>query len=271
MRLSALGELICAQALELRRTEPQSATALRLVRTGLWLHIDKAPPHVSGVTRIAPLPSGVRATLCGHKAQKRWQILLDEVEKHILKHRMHLDLQRDAALALRNLGAAYAESLAAVEDEVRSFINRVSELPNLQAADKSPLADDATKAWLQKLTQVASASAPAAAPQPITDHLSPTQANKMIPSDALSHFLQRLQHAEAAAEQGHKPVALALFRGLHRQLIKKRLLEWDNALSTRALVGLWRCLQFMPKESQLAEGVFEQIARINPKLAAEIS
>lgn len=278
--LPVLAEALCNHAAALRARTPTSAAAVRLLRVGLWLHLEKAPPHTGGITRIAGLPPNLRAILAEHKQAGRARALFEEIERRLMQYRVHLDLQRDAAWALAHMGHAHTDQLAALEDEVRTLVHRVPELLTLKAGDKTPLADAATLTWLAALLRPASepseASPAASEDSASVAPAAPFAQPEGMPADAAQaggrgRFIVQLAKAEKAAGTGHERVALALFRQLYALLCTEHLLTWDSALSVRVLTGFWRCLQATPKEDALACEVFEKIACLDPHFAMTLS
>ncbi len=165
----------------LRQADPLGPLPYRLLRTLKWDGLTAAPPvnpqsASADTTRIpAPRPQQ-QSTLEGLLSTGNWAELLKASEGMFQEEGgpVWLDLQRYTVLALEGLGAARAAEV--VKDELVRLLKRLDTLPSLWFADRSvpvpgrphektvertPLAAEATRRWLETLQAASEPAAPA--------------------------------------------------------------------------------------------------------------
>src|SRR5690606_7157359 len=147
--LQETGRALVTAANVLRRAQPSNATAYRLLRIGLWLHLENAPPSgPGGKTQIPPLPEPRRKQFELLAQNAKWEALLAKSESQLTQFRINLDLLRATCEALEKLGDACGPARRAAMAEVASLLHRMPGLTELVSAEGSPLADDGTRRWL---------------------------------------------------------------------------------------------------------------------------
>ncbi len=275
----------------LRKAEPSSPTAYRLVRAGLWLHLHQAPPaDAGGKTQIPPLPAARRQQFATIAANAKWGALLEETESSLSQFRFCLDLNRMSDQALEGLGEAYAPARAALAAEVATLLRRMPELVEYTAGDGTPLADDETKAWLATLTPSgeggseggSAESADKAAMADVRGQMAgkPGEAIKLArtrideATTPRSRFVRQLILAEICLGTGQPELARGLFAGLEREMIARAVLAWEPGLASRCLEGLVRSIRAANKAGGKHEGAnaaFEQLCLVDPAAAARLS
>jgi type VI secretion system protein VasJ len=290
--LQETGRALVTAANLLRRAQLGSATAYRLLRLGLWLHLENPPPSgPGGKTQIPPLPPARRQQFEMLAQNAKWQALVEEAESAMGQFRFNLDLQRASCEALEQLGEAYAPARRAAMAEVASLLARMPGLPDLVSADGSPLADDATKRWLtaevmasgdgaamggdeggdsEALDQIRALMKGAQG----ADALKSAQALLDGADSQRSRFVRRLTLAEACLEARQAILARGMFAALERELRDHALVQWEPSIASRCLEGFVRSIRAANKEGSQYEGadaVFERLCAVDPSAAARLS
>ncbi|MEX1366913.1 MAG: type VI secretion system domain-containing protein, partial [Nannocystaceae bacterium] len=279
----------------LRRAQLSSPTAYRLLRSGLWLHLDRAPPAgAGGKTQIPALPAQRRTQFGLMSSNAKWADLLEETESALAQFRFSLDLQRMSAEALQQLGAEYEPARQALLGEVSALLRRMPELPELNAGDGSPLADDQTREWIASdIAAAAGGGGSAGGAGPSDD---PGEAFGKIGSMMKSgkggeamkaakaaiddtgslrlRFIRRLALAQGCFEGGEPKLARSMFVALDHELSERGLDQWEPRLASQCLEGLLKSSRAAAQKGAATPGVDEALQRlslIDPVAAARFS
>ncbi|QRK13277.1 type VI secretion system protein TssA [Archangium violaceum] len=257
--LRNIGSSLASASGVLRRANPADPLAYRLLRTGLWLHISQPPPTgANGRTSLPPLPAPLRTKLETLTNHSRWAELLDEAESAMTQHRFVLDLQRFSAHALTSLGPTHASAREALLLELSSLLKRMPAVVDLVAADGTPMADAATKEWLQREVLAKPTAAPRniIIPAPLPreldtpaqdasaegETLAQHQARLASASTARARFVARLHLARMCVQAGQLTTARALYEALDAECTAQALDSWEPALAAACLEGFLTCV-----------------------------
>jgi type VI secretion system protein VasJ len=287
------GRAIARAAGLLRNARVTDPTAYRLLRTGLWMHLKNPPPaDAGGKTQIPALPAARRKQLETMLASKLYPALLDETESSLAMQRFNLDLQRMSWAALDGMGEAASAAKDALAAEVRALLSRMPQLPDLSAADGSPLADSETRAWLAEHVLTGSggggggagtsdaADTEAMGEVKAAMREKPIEAMKLAraavngASSPRSRFVRQLTLAEICLGAGQAVLARGMFAGLDRELRERGLLQWEGDLSGRCLEGFVRAIRAAAKAGHKYDGadeVFERLCMVDPGAAARVA
>ena len=288
--LRGVGEELVKLGNALRRARAVDPLAYRLLRAGLWIYIAAAPPtQPDGNTMIPGLGENDRARLEAMRSNGRWAELLETSESLLPMARFALDLHRYSGEALHHLGVAHEPALLAVKAELGALLRRLPRVLALKDKEGTPLANDATRAWIEREVLPSGAAAPPAAAPSQSAAASPgveviqlkalLAANRREEALRLGaaqvqqatsgreRFLRRLELAEACAEAREAVVARTVFAGLVGELESLRLETWEPALAVRCLEGLARSI---PKgqEKPLLDALLVRLACLDPRAAA---
>src|SRR5690606_22109093 len=174
----------------------------------------------------------------------KWAALLEETESALMQFRFSLDLQRLSAMALQRLGAEYEPARQALLGEVAAVLRRMPELPDLVAADGSPLCDEQTRAWIASDVAAGEGGGGGGAarsddPGEVFGKVSSLLKGGKAP-DALKlakesidgtgsprlRFIRRLALARACLEAGEAKLARSMYAALDREMTERGLVEW---------------------------------------------
>lgn len=291
--LRNIGSSLASAAGVLRRANPADPLAYRILRTGLWLHISQPPPTgAQGRTSLPPLPSPLRTKLETLTANARWVELLDETESATAQYRFALDLQRFTASALAGLGATHAPAREALLLELSSLLKRMPTVVELLAADGTPLADAATKEWLQREVLAKPIAAPRRPPSlpllPRDIEAPPESASSegeaqtvellqgqaAAATTARARFVARLRLARLCAQAGQTSIARALYEALDAECTSHSLDAWEPTLAAACLEGFLTCIT---QEKDSPNGLvgdfwirYRRLAQLDPAAALRV-
>jgi type VI secretion system protein VasJ len=289
--LRNIGTSLASAAGVLRRANPADPLAYRILRTGLWLHISQPPPtNAQGKTALPPLSSPLRTKLEALTANARWAELLDEAESAMAQHRFALDLQRFSAHALASLGPSHVLARDALLLELTNLLKRMPALVELVASDGTPLADTATREWLQREVLARPAPAPrsipalplpreleTAPPGPTSEgetSLASLQEGFASATTGRARFVSRLHLARTCARAGHLSTARALYEVLDADCTAHALDSWEPALASACIEGFLTCVTAAKDSPDSLAGEFwiryRRLAQLDPAAALRV-
>jgi type VI secretion system protein VasJ len=292
--LRNVGSALASAAAVLRAADATEPLSYRVLRTGVWLHMQAPPAATGGKTPIPPPPEPLRKQLATLAQNQKWAALVEEAEAALPQCRFWLDLHRHAAQALGALGAGHARARDAVVIEVRAFLARMPSIPTLAFADGSPLADPQTRTWLDEevAPRAAASAAAGAAPEDAAALEVVAAARKQLAAgqvaealaalrvlaasrpDGRGRFRVRLELAKAAAGAGLMAVARATYDELDRDAITHRLDEWEPAVAAEVLKGLIAATRALGNDPRgVKDGLvpqYQRLCRLDPAAALEV-
>ncbi|MCA9689811.1 MAG: type VI secretion system protein TssA [Myxococcales bacterium] len=285
--LIKLGATLTSTASLLRAANPATPAAYRLLREGLYLHMDGPPPAEGGRTKIPALPETRRSRLEAMRAHSKWAALLEESEEALRQFRFCLDLHRLSATALAGLG--YGPAREAVIAGLDALLRRMPSLVEYTAGDGTPLAEPATRDWIGREVSRSQNTPSRAEPASSADGGGVDEAiaaaRTSISERGLAaaarglhaaaeaapsgrdRFLLRLGLAELTAQHGQPRVALGLFESLAVEL-EGALERWEPPLAARCLAGLWRARS--GPDAAAPDLLFTRLCALDPGRALDL-
>jgi type VI secretion system protein VasJ len=227
----------------------------------------------------------------------RWPELLEDSESLLPMTRFALDLHRYSNEALQNLGPAHEAARLGLCAEVGALLRRLPRLIELKDKDGTPLADEATRAWIEREVLPSgggssSGSAPIAAPVIVAaappgaeaaqlralfagnkreEALRLGAAQIQQAASGRDRFMRRLELAEACAEAKDANLARTLFTGLVAEIETQRLDTWEPGLAVRCLDGLARSIpKGQASDKPTLDATLTRLASLDPLRAAAI-
>ncbi len=308
--LTGVGRKLQDHASRLRSIDPRNPLAYRLLRTGMWLHLDatpKAPGRILGVPvprpaervlATPPPPRDVRMAIEIQLKKQDWKSLLSTVEETLPANRLWLDLQWVAWKALEQLGPDHEPARRQVLAQARDLLTRMPDLPGMAFEDKTAVVWDrtgedkdlfGTRDWIEK-TVMGSSGQPSETAGP-----EPDEATLRLDAAARSGDIAQLEKAvsEAPSERlrfeaalalslelskgAHggksKHVALGILADLVRLIDTHRLDTWEPRLAAR-------CLRTFVDQAKADGGPKDQpaevraawsrLCRLDPKAAKQV-
>ncbi len=294
--LQESGRNLVTAANQLRGASTTNPTAYRLMRVGLYVHLEGAPPSdPGGKTQIPPLPAPKRTQLATLEANGKWEALLEESEGALPTARFCLDLHRYTHVALERLGEAHFAARQIVVSELAAVLGRMPQVIELAARDGTPLSDGDTKTWITQIVLAGTgAAAPAAAgPAGSADDakLFAEVRGLLVGGKAIEamrigqgcidaatsprqRFVRRLGLAGALLEGNQPMLARGLFAALERELREHDLFAWEPELAGRCLEGFVRAIRATAKAGaryEQADVVYERLCLVDPTAAARLA
>ncbi len=271
--------------------DQKDARAYRALRAMHFGGLAEAPKD-----KLLPGPPPPRREFLNKTAAAgNWPTLLTEAEGQFAATPLWLDLQRFVALALQNLGPAYAAAYHSVAYECIALNARLPELFELSFKDNSPLADGATRAWLDELRSQFGGGGGGGGAAAAGDALGTAiaEARKLLGQskggEAVARLTERMEGgagrrerfraqlalAEFCIGMGKLPLATSLLEGLEIQIEQFRVDEWEPQLAAQALSKLHECISKTrpkptPDDARRAGEIFSRLARLAPATALEL-
>jgi type VI secretion system protein VasJ len=289
--LPQMGEALVSAANAARRANPKEAAPYRALRVGLYLHIMAPPPAGPGGRSSLPgLADNRRDQIEKMRQHGRSLEIIEEAESALSTGRFALDLHRYSAEALAALGPEYQAARKALVAETGAMLRRFPELLNYQTAAGKPLADPATREWIE-----AEVVPPAAAGKGSADGGADTaaidDARKLASSgnieealaalmpratgsaSARDRFLARLAVAQVLSAASQHAVARAHFEALDKEVLARALDEWDPALARVCLEAHLQCLRTLARATPGAvvpgalAVIYDRLSKLDPVAA----
>lgn len=304
--LDQVSTLLMRAGEALRLADATNAFAYRVARTGLWLFMQQDPPNEEGQTYLPSPPDHVRGAFDGMAEAGNWDGILASLDEIVSEHRFWLDPHRHVSNALDNLG--HGDAKMAHLMEVALLLRRAPGLATFTFNDGVPLADDATKAWIDSEVRpvLGSGGAPStggggggAAPggkgfraleKALTEArafieaqepLSAIQAVTKVAALAITpvdKFRSKLAIAKICLELGQLAIARAQLDGLERMAKQHRLEEWDPELCGELYGALYQAVRGLNQGYEVTEEqrkreaeVFERLCDLDAAAAFRIS
>ncbi|TPV96097.1 MAG: type VI secretion system protein TssA [Myxococcales bacterium FL481] len=287
------GQSMLTAANVLRSADPANPLGYRLLRTGLFIHLETAPPATAGKTQIPPTPPATKERLELMATNGKWEALLEESEALCRQFRFNLNLHRISAQALQQLGrSAAAEALAA---ELGAVLARMPDLPTYQASDGSPLADEATRDWLETSVlagsgETAAASVPAAEDDRVAIAKQQAQALKkdgkvddaiavlqgliMQSAAGRDRFCARMALADFALASSQPKLGLGLYGALASELAASGIGRWEPRLAAQCLANLVKARRAHGRDAKAIaaepDDRWQQLCELDPALAQQL-
>jgi type VI secretion system protein VasJ len=293
-----LKEQVRLAAAALRAVEPTSPIPFRLLRSLKWDGLTGPPPAdpATGRTRVPPPRPQQRTALEGLYQAGQWSDLVNLGEGSFGEPTgtFWLDLQRYVVAALDGLGSAGpGRAAAVVRTEAAALLERFPGIAGLQFSDGSPFASEATRQWLEQLSQRADSmpALPPASPggggeAAVLSEAEISQARELFdkkkPAFALdilqrgieragtarSRFRARLAAARVCLQAEQTPWAKTLLEELVRDMEGFSFDRWEPETAVEVLqllaVGYARLLKDRKTENR--DGLREEIEAIKSKL-----
>lgn len=226
-----------------------------------------------------------------------WPQLLTEAEGQFDATPLWLDMQRYVALALKNLGPMYAAAYSAVVFEIVALRQRLPALFDLSFKDNTPLADGATKSWLDEVggqiggggggggggsNQDAVSAALAEARKLLGEAKGPEAVARLSSqADASAsrrdRFRAQLALGEVFLDLGKPSLALSLLEGLEATIAQHHVEDWEPDLAAKAYQGLYTAMgrkigtaKPAPEEGRRLDDLFARLCRLDPQAALRI-
>lgn len=220
---------------------PQSTTGYRLRRHALWQNITSAPQAENGGrTSLAAFPVDMMAGYLARVPTANNEFW-EQVEKSLLLAPYWFDGHCLSARIASQLG--YAETAAAIRDELTLFIGRIPALRNLHFTDLTPFLCEQTQVWLDEETTAKTVSGVSAvhddetnsvwqcfSEQGLTPALQRLELLQKQSPGPRQQFYRQYLGAQLLEKAGMAAFAFQQYKTLHQIARQITLPDWEPAL-----------------------------------------
>jgi len=271
--LREIKNAMLATASSLRQAKASDPRGYVLLRTAIWLDLERLPPNQDGVTAIPEPSLDRRKQFEQLQQQGDWGNLINEVEKTLAAGSIFwLDGHRLVANALEELGPAYLEARRGVVQSLGFLLRRFPGLEKLKFQQGSGFADDLTLSWIgSEVTPAAGEGggggggeqAPwleAAAKAEALAVKGKVQEGLALFRDGIRNagslrerFCWELAQARGCADAGYRDIAAMQTRHLANTVDQFQLDQWEPALVVD-LARLYLAVHERPQPGQGEDG-----------------
>jgi type VI secretion system protein VasJ len=231
--------------------------AYSLLRTSIWMQVERLPPSENGVTQLPELEPDRQKFMQNQLESKAYIELLSAAENAFIDSMFWLNAHRLVATALDGLGHELAKK--AVVNAVVAFVSAFPGIMDLKFVSGTPFADEMTKLWIEEQLQgggseggggTSGGSAWQAATQSalslaakgkFEDGLGLMQAGILSACDDRERFMWQLSRGQFFEKTGKVQLAVPNLEHLWNQMLICSLTEWDLSSSLIAAKSLSAC------------------------------
>ncbi|MDN4502250.1 type VI secretion system protein TssA [Alteromonadaceae bacterium BrNp21-10] len=230
--------------------------AYSLLRTSIWLQIERLPPAESGVTQLPEIEPDRQRLLQNLLESGDYANLLTAAESAFCDSMFWLDAHRYAASALEGLGHTNAQQAVALSTQ--HFVNCFPGITELKFVSGTPFANDMTKLWLDEIASSGDGQGgggssgntwdsafqqalPLAGKGKFAEGLKIIQDGKQTAKDGREKFMWQLTAAQYLEKSGHVAMAVPQLEHLWKQIVSQDLMEWDVTASVNVAKSLKTC------------------------------
>ncbi len=127
---------------------PADPKSVRYSRFALWMAIDGLPPVKEGKTMLPPPAANVVNKIKTSFEEGDFTSVVNNADKLAAKLPYWFEGQRLISASYDQLGAEYSRKNEELKIMLRSFLERVPGILDLQYADGTPFVDDTTRLWI---------------------------------------------------------------------------------------------------------------------------
>jgi type VI secretion system protein VasJ len=230
--------------------------AYSLLRTAIWMQIERLPPAENGVTQLPEIDEDRQNHLQNLLNSGAHGELIVAGENIFCDAMFWLNSHRFVASALEALGHEVAKQ--ALVQSVVAFVNCFPGIVDLKFVNGNPFADDMTKLWIAEQQgggsggQSSSAgTAPwesatknalsLAAKGKFEEGLNTLTTGQLSAADAREKFMWQLSVAQLLEKTGKTKLAVAHLEHLWQKLVEESMTEWEVLPSLDVAKSLSAC------------------------------
>jgi len=297
-RRDAIASVVRA-AETLRKLDPYSPAPYLMLRGLRWGEL-RAALKASDMTLLEGPPTVLRQHIKRLAIEGKWAELLEAAENAMSLpcSRGWLDVQRFVVDACVGLGSKYDGIAVAIRSELKTLLQDLPQLFEINLLDDTPAANSETRAWLKELAgEPAPETAPsdtAVAEAPVLeDHSAPGWHRKFVDSYELARqalsagqaqkaldlmrreverqlsgrgqFFRKLQLVEICIAAGQAQIAQPILDDLVTIFDNNHVEEWeDRAVVAKALVTIIKNSQRVRGDESEKFRLFQKVVRLDP-------
>jgi len=294
---------VARAAAALRKLDPYSPAPYLMLRGLRWGEL-RAALQNSDLTLLEGPPTVLRQHIKRLAIEGKWEELMEAAENAMSLpcSRGWLDLQRFTVDACVGLGSKYDGIAVAIRSELKTLLNDLPQLLEINLLDDTPVANSETKAWLEEMAAEPQAQpAPEAAPSDapvgevpvIENHSAPGWHRKFVDSYDLARqaigagqtqkamdlmrceverqlsgrgqFFRKLQLVEICIAAGQAQIAQPILDDLVTIFDNNHVEHWeDRAVVAKALVTIIKNSQRVQGDESEKFRLFQTVVRLDP-------
>lgn len=255
-------------ALFKRQSSAADPVAYSLLRTCIWMQIERLPPNENQQTQLPEIDADRQNLLKNLLDNQAYGDLVNAAESAFCDSMFWLTAHRYTASALEALGHSQAKQ--AMTNSVAAFVNNFPGIRELKFVSGTPFADEMTQIWLDEQVLGGSGSGGAAiASDPwnagLQDALSLAGKGKAVDGIALiksgenagqdgrQRFMWQLCCAQYLVKTGNVVLAVPHLEHLWEQLVSRNLCEWESQTTLTIARNLLTCFEHKALKSGMNE------------------
>lgn len=267
-------------ALHKRQKNPGDPGAYSLLRTVIWMQVERMPPSEEGLTQLPEIDPDRQKLLQSLLDSGSYVDLLNAAETAFCDGMFWLKAHQFAAAALDGLGHDQAKQ--AVIQSLGAFLGRFPEILDLKFNSGSPFADEMTRLWIEEQVigggrggQSADKSEKSngwdgalkealslAGKGKFQEGLKLTQQGKQGARDGREKFMWQLTCAQYFEKTGHINMAVPQLEHLWGQIIRRDLAEWELLASLAVAKSLKSCYGSKDFKKEMNEERRERVGEL---------
>lgn len=250
-----------------RESDPSDPVAYTLLRTCVWMQIERMPPHDNNVTQLPELDPDRQKLLQNLCDEQSWGDLIKGAESAFCDSFFWLTAHRYVFTALQGLG--HQKAAEALAHNVAGFVHRFPGIRNLKFVSGSPFADEMTQVWLDQQLLSSGQGSPGAGESAgwqkgLDDALAAAgkgnaaEGIKLLKQgerEALNErerFMWQLSCAQFLSKTGKVELAVFHLEYLWQKLESDQLCEWESSAAAKIAKALLACYEHKDVKKDLS-------------------
>lgn len=240
-----------------RQKKPGDPAAYSLLRSSIWMQVERLPPSENGLTQLPELELDRQKFMQNQLESGAYADLLNAAESAFCDSMFWLNAHRFVASSLDGLGHEQAKN--AVVNAVVAFVSSFPGILDLKFVSGTPFADEMTKLWIEEQMQGGGSEGNAgtgsgsvwqattqsalslAAKGKFEDGLALMQTGLLSACDDRERFMWQLSRGQFFEKTGKIQLAVPNLEHLWNQMLNRNLTEWDLSSSLIVAKSLSAC------------------------------
>lgn len=260
-------------ALYKRQNSLADPVAYSLLRTTVWMQLERLPPSENGVTQLPEIDPERQKLLQNLLENQAYADLINASEGAFCDAMFWLTAHRYTASALEGLGHDRAKN--AVVQSVSAFLNSFPGILDLKFVSGTPFVDEMTRLWIdEQVLSSGSGGSSAGGSNPwesslqqalsmagkgkAQEGINSLRQGTMSAKDEREKFMWQLTCGEFLTKTGHISMAVPQLEYLWNQMVARNLSEWESTASVTLAKSLLACYDSKNFKKEMNE---DRIAR----------
>lgn len=250
-----------------RESNPADPVAYTLLRTCVWMQIERMPPNDDNVTQLPELDPDRQKLLQNLCDEQSWADLIKGAESAFCDSFFWLTAHRYVFTALQAMG--HQKAAEAMAHNVAGFIQRFPGIRNLKFVSGSPFADEMTQVWIDQQVLASGQGSggsgensgwqqglddalAAAGKGNAAEGLKLLKAGEREAQNERERFMWQLSCAQFLSKTGKVELAVFHLEYLWQKLESLALCEWESAAAAKIGKELLACYEHKDLKKDLS-------------------